>query len=146
MKVIKYLFPLWVGVLVYAIFSISFGAKGLSAYGQLELERERESNNIETLKNINGDLINIREALSADKEFFTVYARELGFAHPGEQFIRIVGLGGLPRPLFSPGQIISPINPEFTADKIFRVLSFFAAFTVLISMGAYDFLQFLKDR
>ena len=146
MKVIKYLIPLWIGVFVYTIFSIGFGAKGVHAFGQLEAERDKEAANIEVLKDINSELKNTRHSLSTNKENFAVYARELGFSAPGERFIRIIGLGTPKKTIISPGQVVSPRNPEYTPDKFFRILSFFIGFTVLISMGTYDFLQYLKDR
>ena len=146
MKVIRYLIPLWVGVFIYTIFTISFGAKGISAFNQLEAERDREIANIEVLKNINRELLNARDSLSRNRESFTVYARELGFAAPGEYFIRIVGLGNPQKTVSSPGQVISPISPEHASDTVLQFLSFFGAFTVFISMGAYDLLRFLKDR
>jgi len=146
MKLIRYLSPIWIGVLVYTMLSIGFGAKGISAYNQLKAERDRELANIEVLKSINTELEKSRESLSLDKDNFTVYARELGFAAPGELFIRIVGLGGLQRNISSPGQVVSPKTPEYTADRVLRILSVFISFAVLISIGIYDFLQYLKGR
>ena len=146
MKVIRYLIPVWCGVFVYTIFSIGFGAKGISAYSQLESERNRELANIENLKGINRDLENTRDSLANNKENFTVYARELGFAAPGEYFIRIIGLGNAPKSMSSPGQVVSPEAPEYAPDIILRIFSFFTVITVFISVGAYDFLRHFKDR
>ena len=146
MKLIRYLIPLWIGVFVYTVFSMCFGAKGISAFIQLEAERNREMANIEVLRGINEELKAARNGLSADKRNFTVYARELGFAAPEEHFIRIVGLGNLSKKLISPGEVLMPRDPDYTPDRVVRIFSFFAALTVLVSMGAYDFLKFLKDR
>ena len=146
MKVIRYLIPIWSGVFIYTIFSISFGAKGISAFNQLKAEWHREMENVEVLKNINGELENTRNSLSIDKKMYAVYARELGFASPEEHFIRIVGLGGPIKQIISPGQVVTARDPEHTPDRILRIISFFIAFTVFISIGAYDFLRFLKDR
>jgi hypothetical protein len=144
MKVFRYLIPLWVGVFVYTLFSICFGAKGISAFNQLKAERDRELANIEILKGINSELESTRDSLSTDKGNFNVYARELGYAARGERFIRIIGLGGLQKPMVSPGQLVFPRDPEYTPDKFLRILSFFIALTVFISMIAYEFLQNLK--
>ena len=146
MKVIRYLIPLWVGVFVYTIFTLIFGAKGISAFNQLEAEKDREIENIELLKSINSELVSARDSLYWNRESFAVYARELSFAAPGERFIRIVGLGSPQKTVSTPGLVVSPRTPDYTSDKILRILSFFVAITVLISMGAYDFLQYLKDR
>ena len=146
MKVIRYLIPLWIGVFIYTIFSIGFGAKGVSAFSQLEAERDKEMANLEVLKDINSELENTKHSLSTNKENFAIYAMELGFSAPGERFVRIIGLGSPKKNIISPGQVVSPDNPEYTPDKLFRILSFFIGFTVLISMGTYDFLQYLKDK
>ena len=146
MKVVRYLIPLWVGVFVYTLFSICFGAKGISAFNQLKAERDRELANIEILRGINRELESTRDSLSTNKGNLNVYARELGYAAKGEHFIRIIGLGGLQKVMVSPGQHISPRDPEYTPDRFLRILSFFVALTVLISMVAYEFLQKLKDR
>jgi cell division protein FtsB len=144
MKVLKYLMPLWFGVIIYAVFSFVFGAKGISAYNQLEAEKIREQANAGILAAINADLKETRDILSSDKENYSVYARELGFARAGEQFIRIVGLGNPLRPLRSPGEAVYTVPPIFVPDQTLRILSFFAACTLLISMGVYDLLKFLK--
>ena len=146
MKIFRYLIPLWVGVFVYTILTIGFGAKGISSFNQLELENDKVMANIEHLQNINGELINTRDSLYLNRENFAVYARELGFAAPGENFIRIVGLGSPQKPVSSSGQVISPRAPEYTPEIVFQLLSFFVALTVFISMSAYDFLQYFKDR
>ena len=146
MKVIRYLFPLWIGVFVYTIFSIGFGAKGISAFRQLITERDREIANIEVLKDINIELENARDSLSMNRDNFIVYAREQGFASSGEHFIRIIGLGGFPKKLISPGEVISPRDPDYAPEIVLRILSLFIALTVFISIGAYDFLKYLKDR
>jgi cell division protein FtsB len=146
MKVIRYLIPLWIGVFIYTIFTFSFGAKGISAFIQLEAERDREIVNLEVLKSINSELERTRDSLSRNKINFAVHARELGYAAQGEQFIRIIGLGGPQKMMSSPGQVVSPRDPDYTPDRIIRIVSFFVAITAFISMGAYDFLQRLKDR
>ena len=143
---IKYLFPLWIGVLIYTLLSVCFGAKGLSAFSQLEAEKNRETANINALVSINNDLTDIRDVFYDDKENFYIHARELGFAAPGEHFIRIIGLGGPPKSVSSPGQVVSPVQPQYVPEYVLQIFSFFMTVTLLISMGAYDFLKFLKER
>jgi cell division protein FtsB len=145
MKVLKYLMPLWFGVVIYAVFSFIFGAKGISAYNQLEAEKIREKANADNLAAINADLKETRDILSNDKETYSIYARELGFAKVGEQFVRIVGLGSPSHSLRSPGEAAYTVPPIYIPDRTLRILSFFAAFTLLISMGVYDLLKFLKN-
>jgi cell division protein FtsB len=146
MKLVKYLSALWIGVVVYALSSFAWGAVGLSAYRQLEVERDKEAAAIESLKVINRDLENIKNAFLYDQDTISVYAREQGFARPDERFVRIVGTGNTSKlPLFS-GQIAVPIPPEYTTDTAIKIFSVFAAITVLICIAAYDFLKYIKDR
>ena len=146
MKLIKYLIPLWIGVLFYTTMTMCFGAKGFSAYGQLETEMKKEMVNINSLVSINNDLANTRDVLLSDKNNLHVYARELGYAAPGEHFIRIIGLGSGHKNQSSPGHIISPVSPNYIPDRILQILSFILALTALFSLGVYDFLKFLKER
>ena len=143
---IKYLFPLWLGVLLYTILSVCFGAKGLSAFNQLEAEKKREMANINLLMEINDDLADTRDVLYNDKNNYYVPARELGYAARGERFVRIIGLGNSERMPNSPGQVITPVSPDFVPDWILQVFSFFITVTLLISIGTYDFLKYLKER
>jgi len=146
MKMIKYLFPLWIGVLIYTFLTVFFGPKGLSAYSQLEAEKTREMTNVNTLIGINNDLSEIRDVYYDDKENFYVHARELGFAAPQEHFIRIIGLGGPPKSLSSPGQIVSVMPPQYISEQVLQIFSFFISVTLLVSIRAYDFLKYLKER
>jgi cell division protein FtsB len=146
MKALKYLIPLWFGVIIYTVFSFTFGARGISAYNQLETESVREQANIDALKRINSDLKETRNSLFYDKDDYSIYARELGFAGAGEQFIRIVGMGNLSKTLRFPGDVVYNIPPLYVSDRIIRILSFFAAITLLISMGVYDLLRAIKSH
>ena len=146
MKLIKYLIPLWVGIIIYCALSISIGPKGLFAYNQLDTENERKLKNIEVLTGINEDLANTKDILVNDRSNFHIYARELGFASPGEHFIRIIGLKGIQKPLHAAGTVISPIRPDYIPDIILQIFSFFMGFTMLLSMVVYDFLRYLKER
>ena len=133
-------------MLLYTGLSICFGAKGLSAFGQLETELEKEAANINVLMALNTDLTETRDLLSNDKSNYAVYARELGFAAPGESFIRIIGLGNSQKLLASPGHVVSPVSPDYISDRILRIFSFFMAFTLFVSMVSYDFLKYMKIR
>jgi cell division protein FtsB len=146
MRAIKYLAALWVGAAVYAVFSITSGPMGLSAYHQLEDERDKQLGNIETLEVANQELENTKDALLYDKDTLSVYAREQGFASPEEKFIRIVGLESAQKPKSSPGLVVSAAVPQYTPHRSLRIFSCCAALSLLICMGAYDFLKFLKSR
>jgi cell division protein FtsB len=146
MKLVKYLAALWTGVFIYVLLSVLWGAMGLSAYRQLETERDKETANIEALRIINKDLENTKNALLYDGDILAVYAREHGYARQGDRFVRVAGAGNLVRtPLYS-GQPAAPVPPEYTPDRFIRIFSFFAAFTVLVCIGTYDFLKYIRNR
>jgi cell division protein FtsB len=146
MRAIKYLAALWVGVVVYVVFSAASGPMGLSAYYQLEDERDKQIANIEALETANQELENVKDALLYDKDTLAVYAREQGFASPEEKFVRIVGLESAQKPKSSPGLVVSAAAPQYIPHRNLRIFSFCAALSILICMGAYDFLRFLKSR
>jgi cell division protein FtsB len=146
MRATKYLAALWLGVLVYAVLSITSGPTGLSAFRQLEDERDKQITNIRVLELSNQELENAKNALLYDQDTLAVYAREQGFASADEKFIRIVGLEGAQKPKSSPGLVAAAAVPEYTSNLDLRIFSFCAAITILICMGAYDFLRFLKNR
>lgn len=146
MKVLKYLFALWIGVLIYASLSVVFGAVGLSAFGQLQNEQKRQAANIENLKLINLELENTMNSLLYDKDTLTVYAREKGYASPHERFIRIVGLGGNQRIRTSVGEVITAADPQFTSEKTIRIIAFCMGITLIICMAVFDIMKFLRER
>ncbi|MDR0473522.1 MAG: septum formation initiator family protein [Treponema sp.] len=146
MKFLKYFHVLWIGFFLYAAFSVSSGASGMSAYSQLETEMNKEMANIEFLKQINQNLENAKKSILSDMDTISVHAKEQGFASRGERFARIVGMGIPQRQAGSPGQVVSPVSPIYTPDRFIKIFSLCAALTVLVCMVTYDFLQFLKDR
>ena len=144
MKVLKYLFALWAGVLVYASLAAAFGAKGFSAYNQLENELIKQEANIENLKLINLELEDTVNTLLYDKETLTVFAREQGYATRQERFIRIVGLGFNQKTSVYAGEVVYAAEPQYTSERTIRIISFFAGITILICMAAFDLMKYLR--
>jgi cell division protein FtsB len=146
MRAVKYLIAPWVGVAVYVFLSMSSGALGLSAFRQLELERDKQLANLEQLRLINQDLEHTRNSLLYDRDTLAVFARELGFASPDERFIRIVGLKGAYRRPSAPGTVHAARTPEYIPDISLRILSCSIAGGLLLLMAAFDLLGFIKNR
>ena len=144
MKAVKYLFAFWAGVLVYASLAVVFGAKGFSAYKQLEREQIKQEANIESLKLINRELEDTVNTLLYDKETLTVLAREQGYATRQERFIRIVGLGVSKNTGVYAGEVVSAADPQYTSERTIRIISFFTGITILICMAAFDFMKYLR--
>ena len=146
MKVVKYLFAFWAGILIYASLSILFGPTGISAYQQLEQERNRQEENIASLKSINRELEDATNSLLYDRDTLAIYAREQGYAYPQERFIRIVGLGANQKIRTSAGDLVFAAEPQYTPDRTLRIISLCAGATIMLSMAFFDFLKFLRDR
>jgi cell division protein FtsB len=146
MKAVKYLFALWVGVLIYTLMSFFFGETGVSAYRQLQNEAKKQEANIRDLKLLNAELENTMNSLLYDKDTLLLYAREQGYATAQERFVRIVGLGGSQKPVYSAGEAVIAAEPQFISDKIIRIISFCTAISLLICMAVFDFMKFLGDQ
>ena len=146
MRTVKYLFALWAGVMIYALLSLFFGARGLSAYRQLQSEQARQEENIEKVKHINRELEESVNSLLYDKETLAVLAREQGFASRQERFIRIVGLGGIKKTGFFAGELVVAADPQYIPDRTLRIIAFCSGFTVLVSMLFFDILKTLKEK
>ena len=144
MKVVKYLFALWAGVLVYVLLSVVFGSTGFSAYRQLQEEEVKQAANIRELRQINNDLEITMNSLLYDRDTLGVYARELGYASRQERFIRIVGLGGTQRNRISAGEVIIAASPQYISDKILRIIAFCAGMTIFICFLTFDLMKFLR--
>lgn len=146
MKAVKYLFALWVGTLVYVSFSFFFGATGISAYRQLGQEQDKLEANLESLKRINRELDDTMNALRYDRDTLSVYAREQGYASPGERFIRIVGLGTNQKIKTSSGEALFAMPPQYTQSRTLSIIAFCAGLSVIICMAFFDILKFLRER
>jgi cell division protein FtsB len=141
MRCLKYLIPLLVTVIVYTSISLFSGAMGFSAYDRLLAERDKQEENMEVLKRINRKLEGDKDALLYDSDQIAAYARELGYGAEEERFVRIVGLPGSRKQHAAPGQIVLAAKPEFTSERIMRIVSFAAGIVVFICLFITDLLR-----
>ncbi|MCL2232334.1 MAG: septum formation initiator family protein [Treponema sp.] len=146
MSVVKYLFAIWAGVLIYAVLSLSFGARGFLAYSQLQYEQARQEANIEELRLINQELEHTMSALLHDEDTVAVFARELGYATAQERFIRIVGLGGYQQTRTAAGEVVFATLPQYVPNLVLRIIAFFTGISILICMLFFDFMKILKNE
>jgi cell division protein FtsB len=141
MRAVKYCLVLLIAAVVYTGMSFFAGFRGISAYRDLLEEHKKLEANMETLKRINMELENTRNALLYDHDTIRVHARDLGLGERNEKFIRIVGLGrNRTAPLF-PGELIAAEEPPFLGNKTIWIVSLFAALTVLIGFLVQDTLD-----
>ena len=140
-RILKYLAALWTAVAVYSIFSLFFGAMGLSAQEQLLAERERLWTNQKNLALINNELENTTNSLLYDQDAIAVHARRLGYGHDDERFIRIVGLGGIKNPNTAAGQAFFAATPDYIPDIIIKIIAICAGLTVFALLFIIDLLR-----
>jgi cell division protein FtsB len=145
MKMTKYLFSLWAGVLIYASLFLITGAKGFSTHRQLENEQKKQEANIENLKSINRELEEAMNSLLYDKDTLTVYAREQGYASSRERFIRIVGLGLNQKNKAVSGKVVEAAEPQYTSEKTITMIAFCAGASIFLCMAVFDILKLFRD-
>jgi len=145
MRLVKYLFALWAGLLVYVLLAVIFGPHGFISYNQLEREKEKLEANILSLRQINRELEDSVNSLLYDRDVLALYAREQGYARVEERFIRIVGLGVNSNSRISAGDPFFAAEPEYTDGRLLRILAFSTGLTILLCMALFDFLRYLKE-
>jgi len=146
MKSTKYLFAVWVGVLIYVLLTVFLGARGIYAQAQLEKEYEKQGENIETLGLINHKLKDFVNSLMSEEDILRVYAREQGYASPQERFVRIVGLGTNQNNITNPGTVVVAAEPQHIPNWIFGIVSFCVGLTIVFCIALFDFLEYLRKK
>ena len=121
MRAFNYLIALWTAIAVYGLLSLLTGAIGLSAYQQLQADRDKQWANMKALRLINENLESTKNSLLYDQDTLTVHARELGYGKKNERFIRIVGLGGGENPHTGAGQVLRAGKPDFIPDRTLKI-------------------------
>jgi cell division protein FtsB len=146
MRAFNYLIALWTAVAVYGLLSLWAGAIGLSAYQQLQADRDKQWANMKALRLINEDLENTKNSLLYDRDAITVHARELGYGKKNERFIRIVGLGGRENPHTSAGQILRAGKPDFIPDRTLKITALCAGLVVFVLLLIAGIARDRQDR
>ncbi|MDR2785303.1 MAG: septum formation initiator family protein [Treponema sp.] len=141
MRLLKFLFPLWVAILVYTFLSFFHGPSGFSTYEGLRVERDKQLANLESLKKINRELEGDRDALLYDEDTIAVQARELGYGMENERFVRIAGLSKTMRRQYWAGDVAGALTPPSMDEKTIRAISLAAGGIVL---GFIFFVRILK--
>jgi hypothetical protein len=121
MKLRKYLIGIWVAIAVYSLFSFLGGPKGMSAYNYLLAERERQWNNITNLGIINEELEKTANNLLYDHDTLLIHARQMGYGHYDERFVRIVGLGIARTAPVTAGNVYYAQSPLFVSNRAIKI-------------------------
>jgi len=141
-RIFKYLLGIWAAIAVYTLFSFLAGPKGLAAYNYLLSEKEQQWNNIRDLGLLNEELERTRNNLIYDHDTLLVHARQMGYGHENERFIRIVGLSNTKPVPAEIGMVYFAQKPDFISDKSIKIAAFFIGFLFF----AFFFMLELIDR
>jgi hypothetical protein len=130
MRISKYLIAVWTAIAVYTLFSFLSGPMGISAFNYLLSERDIQRANINELGLINEELERTRNNLLYDHDTLLVHARQMGYGHENERFVRIVGLGNFKTAPAVTGNVYSAQNPEFIPEKTIKIAALLAGLLV----------------
>jgi hypothetical protein len=97
-------------------------------------ELRRQEANITTLRRINSELGDMKDALLYDEETIALYARELGYGREDETFIRIVGLDKKMKVRIDPGELIPVIKRAHNPDLVLKIIACSIGLGVLFLM------------
>jgi hypothetical protein len=139
MKILKYLAGFWTAILIYSIFSFSYGPRGFFVYKHLLHERDMQWKNVNELANINEDLLRVKNNVLFDYDTLMVHAKVMGYGQEDEHFVRIVGLSGEENAYSMTGKVYSVEEPEFISDKIMKITAICAGLLVFAFFFALEF-------
>jgi len=141
MRFFKYLLGIWTAVVIYTVFSFFAGPKGLSAYNYLLVEKERQWDNIKELGIINEELERNRNNLLYDHDTLLVQARQMGYGHENERFIRIVGLNNIKPIPAEVGNIYISQKPDFITDRYIKITAICIGFLIFSFFFMIEFIE-----
>jgi cell division protein FtsB len=141
MKIFKYLAAFWTAIVVYSVFTFFYGQGGISAYNQLLSEREQQMANIRDLWVINEELEKTKNNLLYDYDTLLVYARQMGYGHEDERFVRIVGLGNTKSAPSIAGKIYKPKSPDFIPDRNIKIAALCAGLLVFAFLFMLEIIE-----
>ena len=139
MKIFKYLIGIWLAIAIYTIFSFFAGPKGLSAYNYLLSERDRQWDNIRELGILHEDLERTKNNLLYDQDTLLVHARQMGYAHEDERFIRIVRLSNIKPVASEVGNVYIAQKPDYISDRSIKIAA------LCIGLMLFIFLLMLEN-
>jgi cell division protein FtsB len=146
MRFLKYLIAVWTTLAVYTVSAFFTGSTGTLAFKQLSAERDKQQANIEALQNLNQELTGNLASLQYDTDTVLIYARELGYGEPDENFVRIAGLGGAKKQRATAGQITVPRAPGYIPDRILWFAAFCAGMGALVMVSISEFMRERRMR
>ena len=119
----------------------SLNQKRILVINKIISEKEQQWGNIRELGLINEELERTRNNLIYDQDTILVQARQMGYGHEDERFIRIVGLSNIKTIPAEVGVVYYTQKPDYTADKNIKIAALcigFLIFAFLFMLEAID--------
>jgi len=139
MRMLRYMLVPWTALLVFTFLSFFLGPNGLHARRHLEAEHLRLLENRNSLEATNVNFHRTREGLLHDDDALSVYARQLGFGSPGEEFIRVMGLNVATSVDLPSGQVLYAMSPHYIRNATIRIIALLFGAAVLLFFLINDF-------
>jgi len=141
MKILKYFIAIWAAIAIYSLFSFFYGPKGISAYNQLQFEREQQIANLRNLALINEELEKNKNNLLFDHDTQLIHARMLGYAQENERFIRIVGLGNFQSIPATAGTVYNIKAPDYVLVRTIKIIALFVGFLIFAFLLSLEIIE-----
>jgi len=125
-RVLPLFYSVYIGICVYAVLTLVFGASGILAYQKLEDFKKQIDENLAVLANTHEDLGEELNLLTSSSEVIRLKSRELGYFEEDEIVVEVVGLKDK-RNFHSVGRMINYSDGEIDRKPLFRIISFSSA-------------------
>ena len=140
MRLLRYVSVPWTVLLVYSLFSFFLGHNGLYARRHLEAEYLRLAENRAALRAEGEAFAAAGQQLLTDDDALSVHARRLGFGNPGDEVVRVVGLGIAANSPLPPGQALRATEPASVPNRTITAIAMFFGAVVLVFLLVGDIL------
>ena len=134
----KYFITVFIGTLVYVLFSVTVGQNSLKCFNQLEEQKRIISRQTSDIQNINSELQLELSALQNDKAVIAAYARKLDYVRENEKLIKISGLKPAETTLYDTGTVMRHEEPSYLPEKYCKIIALFFAFMSFVIMLLID--------
>ena len=113
----------------------------MASYNYLLSERDRQWDNIKSLGILNEELERTRNNLLYDHDTLLIHARQMGYGHEDERFVRIVGLGSVRTVPSTAGNVYSVQKPDGFLDLNIKIIAFCLGFLIFAFLFMLEFIE-----
>jgi cell division protein FtsB len=134
-RVLPLFYSVYIGICVYTVLILVFGASGIIAYQRLENFKKEIDKNLVILEKTHKDLGKELNLLTSSSEVIRLKSRELGYFEEDEIVVKVVGLKDK-RDFHSVGRMIQYSDGNTDKKPLFRIISFTSALAFFLIISA----------